>query len=281
MYQIQEDKLNYFEKQIDNPNRKITYKFTLNDEQLEANQIMENIVLTTDTSLEQYGVGCALITQLQMSVKSDVFIIPKDKIGIEIGLDIYDEVTQQWETIYVPMGTYYVDNIEEKGMRKSIKAYDGMYKLNKGYFPSAKHTTTQAIVDDIASANDYKVNGLENVSIDNEQLEGKSCLEMLTLVASATGTNVRVSRSGDTIEFIEPVNGGLVFDEGDFLSPTIDDTTTYDITKLRVIYGEKVADDEGTVTDEGYYEVGEGTDSQTLAISNVLLKGQETQAQAI
>lgn len=281
MYQIQEDKLNYFEKEIDNPNRKITYKFTLNDEQLEANQIMENIVLTTDTSLEQYGVGCALITQLQMSVKSDVFIIPKDKIGIEIGLDIYDEVTQQWETIYVPMGTYYVDNIEEKGMRKSIKAYDGMYKLNKGYFPSAKHTTTQAIVDDIASANDYKVNGLENVSIDNEQLEGKSCLEMLTLVASATGTNVRVSRSGDTIEFIEPVNGGLVFDEGDFLSPTIDDTTTYDITKLRVIYGEKVADDEGTVTDEGYYEVGEGTDSQTLAISNPLLKGQETQAQAI
>ena len=281
MYQIQQDKLKYFEKEIDNPNRKITYKFTLNDEQLEANQIMDNIVLTTDTGLDQYGVGCALVTQLQMSLKSDVLIIPNDKIAIQVGLDIYNEVTQQWETIYVPMGTYYVDNIEEKSMRKSIKAYDGMYKLNKGYFPSAKHTTTQAIVDDIASANDYKVNGLENVSIDNEQLEGKSCLEMLTLVASATGTNVRVSRSGDTIEFIEPVNGGLVFDEGDFLSPTIDDTTTYDITKLRVIYGEKVADDEGTVTDEGYYEVGEGTDSQTLAISNVLLKGQETQAQAI
>lgn len=281
MYQIQQDKLKYFEKEIDNPNRKITYKFTLNDEQLEANQIMDNIVLTTDTGLDQYGVGCALVTQLQISLKSDVLIIPNDKIAIQVGLDIYNEVTQQWETIYVPMGTYYVDNIEEKSMRKSIKAYDGMYKLNKGYFPSAKHTTTQAIVDDIASANDYKVNGLENVSIDNEQLEGKSCLEMLTLVASATGTNVRVSRSGDTIEFIEPVNGGLVFDEGDFLSPTIDDTTTYDITKLRVIYGEKVADDEGTVTDEGYYEVGEGTDSQTLAISNVLLKGQETQAQAI
>ena len=208
MYQIQEDKLNYFEKEIDNPNRKITYKFSLNDEPLEVNQIMDNIVLTTDTGLDQYGVGCALVTQLQMSLKSDVLIIPNDKINVEIGLDIYNEVTQQWETIYTPLGVFYVDTIEEKGIKKSIKAYDGIFKLNKGYFPTTKHTTTQAIANDIATSNGYKIKGISNVSINNEQLDGKTCLEMLSLVASAIGGHVRISRDGSTIEFVEPTNYG-------------------------------------------------------------------------
>ena len=281
MYQIQQDKLNYFEKQIDNPNRKITYKFSLNDEPLEVNQIMDNIVLTTDTGLDQYGVGCALVTQLQMSVKSDVLIIPNDKIAIQVGLDIYNEVTQQWETIYTPLGVFYVDTIEEKGSKKSIKAYDGMFKLNKGYFPTSKHTTTQAIANDIATSNGYKIKGISNVSINNEQLEGKTCLEMLSLVASAIGGHVRISRDGSTIEFIEPTNYGETYDESDYTTPTIDDTTSYNITKLRVNYSDQVTNDEGTVTDEGYYEVGSGTDANTLAISNPLLKGQKSQAQII
>lgn len=281
MYQIQEDKLNYFEKEIDNPNRKITYKFSLNDESIQANQIMDNIVLTTDTGLDQYGVGCALVTQLQMSLKSDVLIIPNDKIAIQVGLDIYNEVTQQWETIYTPLGVFYVDTIEEKGIKKSIKAYDGMFKLNKGYFPTSKHTTTQDIANDIATSNGYKIKGISNVSINNEQLEGKTCLEMLSLVASAIGGHVRMSRCGSTIEFIEPTNYGETYDESDYTTPTIDDTTSYNITKLRVNYSDQVTNDEGTVTDEGYYEVGSGTDANTLAISNPLLKGQKSQAQII
>lgn len=281
MYQIQEDKLNYFEKEIDNPNRKITYKFSLNDEPLEVNQIMDNIVLTTDTGLDQYGVGCALVTQLQMSLKSDVLIIPNDKINVEIGLDIYNEVTQQWETIYTPLGVFYVDTIEEKGIKKSIKAYDGIFKLNKGYFPTTKHTTTQAIANDIATSNGYKIKGISNVSINNEQLDGKTCLEMLSLVASAIGGHVRISRDGSTIEFVEPTNYGETYNESDYTTPTIDDTTSYNITKLRVNYSDQVTNDEGTVTDEGYYEVGSGTDANTLAISNPLLKGQKSQAQII
>ncbi|WP_235070570.1 hypothetical protein [Turicibacter sp. TJ11] len=242
---------------------------------------MDNPTITYDCGLDQYGVGCALVTQLQMSVKSDVLIIPNDKIAIEIGLDIYNEVTQQWETIYTPLGVFYVDTIEEKGIKKSIKAYDGMFKLNKGYFPTTKHTTTQAIANDIATSNGYKIKGISNVTINNEQLDGKTCLEMLSLVASAIGGHVRISRDGSTIEFIEPTNYGETYDESDYTTPTIDDTTSYNITKLRVNYSDQVTNDEGTVTDEGYYEVGSGTDANTLAISNPLLKGQKSQAQII
>ena len=278
MYQVQSDKLKYFEQEINNPNRKITYRFTLRDEQLSSTLVMDNPVLTTDTGLDQYGVGCSLITQLQLSIKSEVLLFLKDKITIEVGLDIYNEETQQWETIYTPLGVYYVDDIEQQGATKSIKAYDGMYKLNKGYFPSAKHTNTQAIANDIANANGYKVKGMSNVTINNEQLEGKTCLEMLSLLASAIGGHVRISRDGSTIEFIEPTNYGLVFDESDYTNPTLNDSVSYDVQKLTVIYSERVTNDEGVVTDEGSYEVGNGIDAQTLSISNPLLKGQQTQA---
>ena len=179
------------------------------------------------------------------------------------------------------MGVFYVDTTEEKGLKKSIKAYDGMYKMQNGYFPTAQHTTTYAIANDIATANGYKVKGISNVDINNEQLEGKTCIEMLSLVASAMGGHVRISRDGSIIEFIEPTNYGVVFTESDYTTPTLDDTTSYNITKLRVNYADQVTDDEGNVTDEGYYEVGNGLDANTLALSNPLLKGKTSQAQII
>lgn len=278
MYQIQTDKLAYFNKQINNHLRKITYRFTLNDKDLPIDNVMDNPVLTTDSGLEQYGVGSALVTQLQMSVKNDVLIIPKDKIKIEIGLEIFNEVTNKNEILYSPLGVFYVDVIEEKGITKTLKAYDGMYRLNKGYFPSAKHTTTQAIANDIATTNGYKLKGITNVTINNEQLQGKTCIEMLSLVASAMGTNVRISRDGSTIEFVEPIATNLTFDESHLSTATLDDTTSYNITKLRVNYSDQVTNDNGVVTDEGYFTVGTGTDSNTLEVSNPLLKGKQSQA---
>lgn len=280
MYQIQSDKLNYFEKEINNPNRQITYRFTLNDELLETNQIFDNPIITCDTGLTQFGLGSVLIRTLQLSLHSEVFVMPMSVINIEIGLNIYNESTRRREVIYVPMGVFHVDEVETKGSKKTIKAYDGMYKLNKGYFPSAKHTTTQAIAEDIASANELSVSGLSSVDINNEQLEGKTYIEMLSLIASVMGCNVRMSRDGSTIEFLEATIQDLVFDESDYMTPTIGEYE-FNITKLRINCSDKVTNDEGEVTDEGYYEVGEGTDSQTLELSNPLLKDKASQAEAI
>ena len=53
MYQIQQDKLSYFEQQIRNLNRKLTYSIKLNDEPLDINKIMDNLTLITDAGLEQ------------------------------------------------------------------------------------------------------------------------------------------------------------------------------------------------------------------------------------
>lgn len=243
---------------------------------------MNNPTLITDTGLNQYGVGCTLITQLSLMIKKEIVIIPNDVMVIQVGLEIYNEITKQWEIIYTPLGTFYVDNVEEKGTIKSIKAYDQMYKLRKGYFPSAKHSTTYAIANDIARITGLNLKGISSntnkVNISNEQLEGKTQIEMLSLIAGAIGGHVRISRDGSSIEFIEPINHGEVYTESDYATPTLDDATSYHITKLRINYSEKITNDEGSVIDEGYYEVGIGTDANTLELSNPLLKGQQAQA---
>ena len=243
---------------------------------------MNNPTLITDTGLNQYGVGCTLITQLSLMIKKEIVIVPQDIMTIQVGLEIYNEITKQWEIIYTPLGTFYVDNVEEKGTTKSIKAYDQMYKLRKGYFPSAKHSTTYAIANDIARITGLNLKGISsntnNVNISNEQLEGKTQIEMLSLIAGAIGAHVRISRDGSSIEFIEPINHGEVYTESDYATPTLDDATSYHITKLRINYSEKITNDEGSVIDEGYYEVGVGNDANTLELSNPLLKGQQAQA---
>ena len=280
MYQVPSNKLNYFEQQINDVNRQIVYRFTLNDEPLESNLIFDNPVITYDGGLTQYGVGSVVIKHLELSVHSSVFVIPTSTIKIEVGLSIYNDTTQEWEILYSPFGVFHVDDVETTGAKKVVRAYDGLFKLAKGYFPSAKHTTTTAIANDIATSNSLNVKGMTSVNIDNEQLEGKTFLEMLSLLAGATGTNVVLSRDGQTIEFVEPKETNLEFNEVDFVTPTTGEDE-FNITKLIVHYSDKVTNEEGQVEDEGYYEVGEGTDRHTLELSNPLLQSNKQQATII
>lgn len=273
---------------IKNINRKITYRFLLDGEELPLSDIMDNPTITYDCGLEQYSVGNLYIGELSFSVKNTVFVNYKSKIVIEIQqIDSYTYYTNY-------IGTFYVSTVEEQGLTKRIKAYDELFTLNVGYFPSAKHTSTKAIMEDIARKHYIIINqngvGLdeifkwthEDVAINNEQLEGKTVLEMLSLVAGVYGGSFFVDGYG-FLKLTQPTlaTSNVTFTQSEYSVPTLDDTTTYNITKLRVIYGEQTTNDDGSIKDTGYYEVGSGTDTHTLAISNPLLKGKQAQAQAI
>ena len=273
---------------IKNINRKITYRFLLDGEELPLSDIMDNPTITYDCGLEQYSVGNLYIGELSFSVKNTVFVNYKSKIVIEIQqIDNYTYYTNY-------IGTFYVSTVEEQGLTKRIKAYDELFTLNVGYFPSAKHTSTKAIMEDIARKHYIFINqngvGLDeaytwthgDIAINNEQLEGKTVLEMLSLVAGVHGGSFFIDGYG-YLKLAQPTlaTSNVTFTQSEYSVPTLDDTTTYNITKLRVIYGEQTTNDDGSIKDTGYYEVGSGTDTHTLAISNPLLKGKQAQAQAI
>ena len=266
--------------EIKNINRKLIYKFFLNGEELPLSEIMDNPTITYDCGLEQYGIGNVYIGELQLTVKNTVFV----------NYNSYFSITVKVEGSPYPeyLGWFYVYSVEEQGLTKQIKAYDEMFKLNVGYFPSAKHTSTKAIMDDIRQQYSLYFGGTDNYSwgygdipINNEQLEGKTVLETLSLVAGVHGGSFFFSHLYLTLAQPNIAKPSVTFTESEYTTPTLDETTTYNIGKLRVIYGEKITDDDGNVTDEGYYEVGYGSDKNTLAISNPFLKGKQTQAQTI
>lgn len=261
---------------INNINRKLIYQFTLDGKNLPLSDIMDNLTLTWDIGLEQYSIGNVYIRELQFSVKNTVFVNYKSKINISVKIE-GDSYTYN-------LGKFYVDTVTEQGVTKQIKAYDDMFLLNVGYFPSAKHTTTKAIIDDICSQKGLTLVGWNDrtANINNEQLEGKTVLEMLKLVSCVHGGTFFFDGDG-ALKFVQTNDTGITYTKSDYATPTLDTSISYKITKLKVVYGEKILndDEEGTVKDEGFYEVGEGLDAQTLAISNVLLKGQQAQAQRI
>ena len=67
---------------IKNINRKLIYQFTLDGKDLPLSDIMDNLTLTWDIGLEQYGVGNVYIRELQFSVKNTVFVNYKSEINI-------------------------------------------------------------------------------------------------------------------------------------------------------------------------------------------------------
>ena len=276
MLQISSDKLAYFEAEVNNINRKLTYRFTLNGDELPLSEVMNNPTITYDVGADQYGVGNLYIGELSFSVKNTIFV------GYKMPVTITIDMETEGGTISTQIGKFYVDTVTEQGVTKQIKAYDGMFLLNVGYFPSAKHTSTKAIVEDIASKHNITILGFENRSADinNEQLDGKTVLEMLQLVAGVHGGSIFMNGDG-AVKFVQATDTGLTYTKSRYNTPTLDTSVSYNITKLRVTYGEQITNEDGSIKDEGYFEVGEGIDARTLAISNVLLKGKQSQGQNI
>lgn len=272
MIQISLDKKDKFEVAIKESNRQLSYRIKIDDKLVDLQQLMSQMIITTDGGFEEYSVGYALTSSLEFSTLKNFSMTESSFVDIEVGLEVGSEV------VYIPFQRFYLFDSEVKGMERKVKCYDYMYKLAaKGYFPSQKHTNTAAVCQDMSQQLGVEFQGIINVSIYSEELEGRTYKETLGYIASAMGRNVRVSRD-NKIEFFELTQSNQTYSGSDYTSPTTNETN-YSISCLEVHYGEKKTDDNGTVIDEGYYRVGEyTTKSKLLMITNPLMKNNESVA---
>ena len=287
MYQIQSDKIKYFEKEIGNFNREIRYRFYLNDNLIDNSVIKDSVKITTDLGLEQYAIGNVVIQTLNFTLVNTLPVNYNDVIRIEIGIQVYNESTHKWEILYTPVGLYYVEAIEQKGSNLTIKAYDGMSQIRNQIMFNKNFTTTLELATFIATESKLKLRGISkeenNIAIygNKDLLNKHTVLELLSYLASAIGGHVRLTREGDCIEFFDNDITGVVVKSDNLTSPTLDNNTIFEVTKLVVKYSEPLEDEDGDIIDEGQYIVGEGDEYSSLILENPLLKGQENRVSSI
>ena len=276
MLQIQPDKLEAFNQRVRDDNRQLSYRIRMNEKEVPLKQIMSNLTITTDGGFEEYSIGYALTSILEFTTSKELSLVGASIVDIEVGLGL-----DQQEVVWTSFQRFYVYDTTVEGLNRKVKCYDYMYRLaNTGYFPSANYTTTQEVCRDMSKQLNLAFTGAVNVAIDSSGLEGRTYKEVLGYLASAMGKNVRISRT-NRIEFFGLSETGLSFGPGEYWTPTTNDSN-YSITCLEVHYGEQSTNEDGGVTDPGYYRVGTYcSDANTLVITNPLLKGKQDVATTV
>lgn len=135
------------------------------------------------------GATTSKTLDLTLLNKGDI-VYGTSTIKVEIGLKIGSTVE------YIPMGIYNIDDIEKTDYTIKITAYDNMIKFEKNFTTTlGDYLTLQQVVSELT-----RITGVEFIgtlpSYSVKKLEGFSCREILSYVASICGGNVVVTRDG-------------------------------------------------------------------------------------
>lgn len=131
-------------------------------------------------------------------------------IKVEIGLNINNKIE------YIPLGIFNIDSVKKDDFTIKITAYDNMSKFKAAYFSSLGNTATLTqVANEIATKTGVQFEGsLPAYTV--KKLEGFSCREVLSFIASLCGGNAIINRNGKfTIVYPTDINqdiGEGIFD---------------------------------------------------------------------
>ncbi|WP_445344226.1 tail fiber domain-containing protein [Clostridium septicum] len=153
-------------------------------------------------------IGATTSTTLDLTLlnNSDT-IYSVNQIKVEIGLKIGDKIE------YIPMGYYNIDDVEKTDYTIKITAFDNMIKFETPYFSSLGNSCTlQQVVNELVSKTGVKfIGSLPSYNV--KKLEGFTCREILSYVASVCGGNATITRDGNfTIVYPKEINYSITAD---------------------------------------------------------------------
>ena len=239
-----------YKLEINKPSRAFESKITIGNN-IYTNEDLVNLIEEYAQPQEGFAIGNTISQSLDLTLlnRGDI-IYSTSQIKVEIGLKIGDKIE------YIPMGIFNIDDIEKTDYTTKFTAYDNMIKFETPYFSSLgdKPTLKQVVnelcqitgVEFIGSLPDYNVS----------KLEGFTCREVLSYVASICGGNAFITRDGKfTIKNLGEVE------------KAIDGSNYFDYTREEVRY--KVGQiscqvDENNILSKGSI----GTDSMELGFEN-------------
>lgn len=239
-----------YKLEINKPSRAFESKITIGNN-IYTNEELVNLIEEYAQPQEGFAIGNTISQSLDLTLlnRGDI-IYSTSQIKVEIGLKIGDKIE------YIPMGIFNIDDIEKTDYTTKFTAYDNMIKFETAYFSSLgdKPTLKQVVnelsqitgVEFIGSLPDYNVS----------KLEGFTCREVLSYVASICGGNAFITRDGKfTIKSLSEVE------------KSIDGNNYFDYTREEVKY--KVGQISCQVDENNILSKGStGTDSMELEFEN-------------
>ncbi|MDZ7370207.1 MAG: hypothetical protein ONB12_03450 [candidate division KSB1 bacterium] len=153
--------------------------------------IVEMVYEDTSNSSEAFSVGDVSSAILNLTVTGVNETFETAVIMPYIGVSVSGTLE------YVPLGVFYVDNVDRKKDVTKLTCYDGMIKLEKGYFSSLTYPATiTAVMNEICTQAGIQFSGmLPNYSLQTKP-EGYTLREMVALIASMCGGFAKFDRTG-------------------------------------------------------------------------------------
>ncbi|MFT8347679.1 hypothetical protein [Clostridium saccharoperbutylacetonicum] len=185
MYSVSDKYKTYIKK----PSRSFECRITLN-ERIFTNEDIIKIVPQLTQPQNGFSIGNTVSQSIEITLKNDGNVYASvGKIAVDIGLKL-DNVIE-----YVPQGIYNIDEVTKTDYTVKIVAYDNMYRFETPYISSVDNPTLQNVIDDFVN-----LTGVEFVgTVPNYQvtkLQGYTCREILSYVASVCGGNSYITRDG-------------------------------------------------------------------------------------
>lgn len=200
-----------YKLEINKPSREFECKITIGNN-IYTNEELVNLTLEHTQPQEGFSIGDTISQSLDLTLlnRGDI-IYSTSQIKVEIGLKIGSTIE------YILMGIFNIDDIEKTDYTTKFTAYDNMIKFETPYFSSlGDKPTLKQVVNELS-----KITGIEFIgSLPNytvSKLEGFTCREVLSYVASICGGNAVITRDGKfTIkslsEIKKSIDGNNYFD---------------------------------------------------------------------
>ncbi|MEN8079094.1 hypothetical protein ABFP60_19215, partial [Clostridioides difficile] len=239
-----------YKLEINKPSRQFESKITIGNN-IYTNEDLVNLTLEYTQPQEGFVIGNTISQSLDLTLlnRGDI-IYSTSQIKVEIGLKIGSKIE------YILMGIFNIDDIEKTDYTTKFIAYDNMIKFETAYFSNlGDKPTLQQVVNELSSKTGVEFTGSLPVYTVSK-LEGFSCREVLSYVASICGGNALITRDGKfTIKSLSEVE------------KTIDGNNYFDYTREEVKY--KIGQiscqvDENNILSKGLT----GTDSMELGFEN-------------
>ncbi len=239
-----------YKLEINKPSRSFECKITIGNN-IYTNEDLVNLTLEYTQPQEGFAIGNTISQSLDLTLlnRGDI-IYSTSQIKVEIGLKIAAKIE------YILMGIFNIDDIEKTDYTTKFTAYDNMIKFETDYFSElGDKPTLKQVVNELSSKTGVEFTGsLPDYNV--SKLEGFSCREVLSYVASICGGNAFITREGKfTIKSLSEVE------------KSIDGNNYFDYTREEVKY--KVGQISCQVDENNILSKGStGTDSMELGFEN-------------